>query len=198
LRLEVHARLEPSGELWTVYERAFEDLRALAVQRHVMFRSEFDDLMCDERVLKLLVVDQHREGDGGPDGTAPGSGTDRRVLALATMTNDLAAAPLISPEFFEHRWPEHYEAGRLWYVSFVAVDPTSQRAGVMAMLIARMVAEVQHSGGVISVDICEPREASHSLSSAIERAAKALVPAAERRRLDAQTYWGYEFPRSVV
>jgi len=177
---------DPTGELWALYERAFDDLRTLAVQRHVMNHAEFAALMADERVEKFVVT-----------------ADDGALAALATMTNDLPVLPLISPEYFAHRWPELYAAGRVWYVSFVAVDPVHHNAGVMNRIIDRMCQQAGSTGdgpadggvgGVICVDICEYREFEQKLPTAIERQAGRHTPGVQRQRLDAQVYWAYEFP----
>jgi hypothetical protein len=163
---------------WVLYERAFDDLRAVAVQRHVMYRAEFDGVLADDRIAKYVVT-----------------GTDGGLVALATMTNDLEAVPLISPEFFEHRWPVLYAKKRVWYVPFVAVDPRHQAAGVMQRIIDAMCLEpAGDEGGVICLDVCEYRETSQKLPMAIEGQANRSTPGITRVRLDAQVFWGYEFP----
>ena len=163
---------------WRLYGRAFDDLRVLAVQRHIMHRPEFDALMADDRVNKYLVTDD-----------------DGALAAVATMTNDLFAVPLISPEYFEHRWPLLYAKRRVWYVSFVAVDPAYQNRGVMQLVVDRMCTEpTGEEGGVICLDACEYRETAQHLPAAIERQANRTSPGVTRVRLDSQVYWGYEFP----
>jgi hypothetical protein len=169
---------DPDGELWGLYQRAFDDLRVLAVQRHIMVRDEFDAVLADDRIDKYVVTD-----------------SDGSVAALATMTRELDAVPLISPEYFAHRWPDLYAKQRVWYVSFVAVDPAHQARGVMQRIIDRMCAAVDGTaGGVICLDVCEYREASQRLPTAIEGQANRARPGIVRVRLDAQVYWGYEFP----
>jgi hypothetical protein len=65
-------------EAWILYTEAFRELNALAVQRHLMYRHEFDEVVADRRVRKYLAVD-----DGG------------RLTGLATYTNHLEAMPLL-------------------------------------------------------------------------------------------------------
>jgi GNAT superfamily N-acetyltransferase len=166
-----------SGELWDLYQRAFDDLRSLAVQRHLMTSDEFLEVMADPRVIKYVISDSERG----------------RLGALATMTNHLAAVPLISPDYFSRRWPELYAEARIWYVSFVAVDPDYQGTGAMAAMIGRMCQEIGDSGGVICVDICE-HETRQRLSTAIEQLGNTYSPGVRRIRMDAQVYWAYEFP----
>jgi hypothetical protein len=178
VQLSTHRHLADHDEqLWGLYQRSFEELRAAAVQRHLMTHSEFRAVMTDDRVDKFVVTD-----DAG------------RVGAMATMTNELDAVPLIAPEYFAARWPLLYDEKRVWYVGFVAVDPDHQNAHAMAGLIGRMCAEVGRGSGVICVDICRYREAASRLSEVIERQANRFTPGVTRVELDAQLYWGYEFP----
>jgi hypothetical protein len=122
-------------EAWQLYDVAFRDLNAMTMQRHLMYRSEFDDVMSDQRIEKWLVV------------------TDDNVLVgLATYTNQLSAWPLISPEYFARRWPVHYAENRIWYCGFVAVP--GHEKGVFVDLIEAMYRRAEEREGVISLDIC--------------------------------------------
>src|SRR5688572_13927439 len=78
---EVHQTL--LEDAWTLYDAAFRELNGLAVQRHLMYRSEFDEVMRDQRVQKYLCMDD-----------------DDTLCGLSTYTNDLHAMPLISPQYF--------------------------------------------------------------------------------------------------
>lgn len=177
MQLTTYTRLDDTDDrYWALYERAFDELRSAAVQRHLMTRAEFRAGLADERVLKLVVTDD--EG---------------RTGAMATMTNALDAVPLISPEYFARRWPALYAEKRVWYVSFVAVDPGHQNAGAMARLIGRMLEEFGGGSGLICVDICRYREQASRLSEVIERQANRVLPGVKRIDLDAQVYWGYEY-----
>src|SRR5258706_16131432 len=82
-------------EAWTLYSEAFDELNALAVQRHLMYRNEFDDVMADPRVQKYLCLD-----------------VDDALRGMSIYTNDLGAVPLISPPYFERHWPEHFAERR--------------------------------------------------------------------------------------
>jgi hypothetical protein len=76
--LELVVLREVSGELreraWEAYLDAFDELRATAIQRHVMSRDEFDTVMADERVQVYLA--RHLDGT---------------IAAIATLANDLEA-----------------------------------------------------------------------------------------------------------
>ncbi|WP_369812603.1 GNAT family N-acetyltransferase [Kineosporia sp. A_224] len=164
-------------ECWAVYERAFGPLRARAVQRHLMHRHEFDEVLSDPRVDKYVAVD--------------GS----RVVAMATLTNDLSAVPLISPEYFQTRWPEHYAAGHVWYVGFLGIDPDYRRTSVSALLIRALGARAAVTGGVVGVDICDFNEETLRLARSIRTLGRVVSAESVLHRLDAQTFWAYEVPQ---
>lgn len=170
---------EAAEGCWRVYTAAFEELRTRAVQRHVMTREEFDGVLADKRVIKYVTLDPARRG---------------RMCAVAGVTNELEAMPLISPEYFARRWPEHYAAGRIWYVGFVAVDPDYHGTGVFVRLVEEMYERVAATGGVAALDICRHNDEVYRLPSAVARLTHSLDPGVECHRLDEQTYWAYEFP----
>ena len=61
-------------QAWTLYSESFDELRYLAVQRHVMYRDEFDAVMADPRVEKFLLW--------GHDGSLQGLSTHDQPPAL--------------------------------------------------------------------------------------------------------------------
>ncbi len=161
---------------WDLYERAFDDLRAAAVQRHLMTRAEFRDVAADPRVTKLVTY----------DGSA--------LTSVATMTRDLTSMPLISPEYFAKRWPALYAERRVFYIGFVAVDPDYHGTGVFWHLVESMSREVGAAGGVAVLDVCSRNSAVFKLPAAVERIAQSVNSEVSRQRLDEQVYWAYEFP----
>jgi GNAT superfamily N-acetyltransferase len=181
VELAVHRRVraDAADDLWGVYERAFQELRAQAVQRHLLTRKEFEEILADERVGKYVVTDPARGG---------------AACGLATLTNELSAVSLISPDYFAARWPELYDDRLIWYVGFLAVDPDYQGTGAIARLIGRLCAEVASTGGVIAADICEFNEEAMRLPTAFARLGRTFSPGLKQQRLDAQVYWAYEFP----
>ncbi len=157
---------------WSMYETAFAHLRITAVSRHVMNHAEFGQVMADERVHKYVVTDESGE-----------------VLALSTFTNALEAMPLISPDFFAHRWPELYARQRVWYLGFFAIDGAHRGEGLFKTVIAAMWAELAE-GGVAALDMCASHQ-SLGLAKAIERTLRELTPAVTAECVDTQTYWVY-------
>jgi GNAT superfamily N-acetyltransferase len=166
---------------WQLYLSAFEELRTLAVQRHVMTLDEFDAVMDDRRVTKYVVVDPGRDG---------------RMCGLATMTNHLEAMPLISPDYFRHRWPEPFGRRLIWYVGFVAVHPDYQGTGVFATIVGSMCRLVASAGGIAVLDVCRRADQVYGLPAAIARLNATFADGGTCERIDEQSYWAYEFPAS--
>jgi len=155
-----------AGACWSFYDRAFEGLRSRAAQRHAQTQSEFDDQMGDKPV------------------------------GMTTLTNDLSAVPLISPEFYQARWPQFYAAQQIWYVGFLAVDPDYFGTGVLAQMINSICAVIPQQGGVIAADICQFNQDALMLPETFGRLAGTFNRRVEKQRLDTQVYWGYEFTAS--
>jgi hypothetical protein len=178
MRILVETILAPATveSAWALYSKAFNELRTEAVQRHVMYRDEFDQLMADERVLKFRPVDD----------TAPG-----HVPALATFTNDLTAVPLISPHYFAHRWPELFDQHRIWYNPFFAIAPEQRSSGIFEQVITAMWERVLDSDGIAALDICR-RNDLIGLSAAITGVLRSVTPGTRATAIDEQTYWLFE------
>jgi hypothetical protein len=183
LRIEVSRLL--SGDLaesaWRLYTEAFAELRTAAVQRHVMHRHEFDEVMADERVLKYFSTDADRSS---------------AVSALATFTNDLESMPLISPDYFAHRWPALFADRRIWYLGFFAVKPSHRSTGIFEGVIDRMWQNVVASDGMGALDICRHNDEA-GLPQAIHRALDSFTDGVRVSRIDEQAYWIFEPPASA-
>jgi len=162
---------------WQLYVDAFQELNTLAVQRHMMYRSEFDEVMSDQRVQKYLCLDD--------DGT---------LCGLSTYTNDLDAVPLISPHYFARHWPDHYAARKIWYIGFVAVHPQAQGRHMFSQLVEEMYVVAATQNGLVGIDICtyndNVRHMSHIFRSMVQR----LTANMRFQRIDQQSYWLWEFP----
>jgi hypothetical protein len=173
----------PEAEVcWSFYDRAFEALRVRAAQRHALTRNEFDDQMLDTRVTKHIVFDPENAG---------------RPVGMATLTNDLSAVPLISPEFYAARWPQFYAGKQIWYVGFLAVDPDYHGTGVLAQMIGSICTVVPQHGGVVAADICQFNQDAMLLPDAFARLAGTFARQPEKQRIDTQVFWAYEFSSSA-
>ena len=162
-------------QAWKLYMQSFDQLRYLAVQRHVLYGDEFDAVMADPLVDKFVVW--------GADGSLQG---------LSTMSTHLRSMPLISPEFFAKRWPEKYEAGHIFCVGFVGVHPDSHGTGVFAELVMAMTKPIAEVQGVVVLDVCAFNKERLRLPQAIFRIASTWAPV-EMAELDTQTFVGYDF-----
>jgi hypothetical protein len=161
-------------EAWSLYRAAFAELDALAVQRHLMHQHEFIDVAADPQVMKYLCY-----GDGGT------------LIGVSTYTNDLDAVPLISPAYFERRWPDHYAERRIWYVGFVAV-----RNGAPLTAFGDLLAAMHHTSGrnaLTVLDVCSRTEEVRHLPRAVKVLLHRLDGPVESERLDEQSYWMFRF-----
>lgn len=159
---------------WKLYDEAFTALNAFAIQRHLMTRPEFDDVMADRRIDKFVAYD-----DAGA------------LIGLAPYTNWLDAWPLISPAYFERRWPDLYAEQRIWYCGFVAVAPG--HPGAYLTLIEALYRTAEADGGVIGLDVCRFNDEAHhmrrSIGLALHRISGGRVSA---ETADAQFFMTYE------
>ena len=177
-RVEVLGEFPPEllDEAWEFYRAMFTPLVTLSATRHLMFRQEFDALVADPRTISYVTRDA-----GG-------------VTGLAVMTDDLDAVPLISPPFFEARWPELYAQRRIIYCVFISAIPGPRGDGVFVDLqreiYGRMVAPV---GGSVVLDICMYNEERLKLPWAVEGILTQITGGAQATRVDSQSYWLYEF-----
>ncbi len=173
---EVHESL--MEDAWSLYHEAFRELNALAVQRHLMYRSEFDEVMLDRRVQKYLCLDD-----------------DGALCGLSTYTNDLESIPLISPQYFARHWPRHYAERRIWYVGFVAVKADAP-VTTFAQLIAAMH-ETSTCDAITALDVCARTDAVRHLPRSVRVLLHRLSGNVRMHKLDEQSYWLYEFPRAA-
>lgn len=161
-------------EAWALYEAAFTELNTLAVQRHLMYRPEFDQVAADKRVQKYLHYDRRERLDG-----------------LATLTNDLESMPLISPAYFARRWPAECEARRVFYCGFVAVRRGGRGMpnGVAFAALTRAMWAAA-AGSPVVIDVCahnQRRGMPGAVGAILDRAAGPV----DLERLDTQTYLAF-------
>lgn len=165
---------------WRLYEDAFGDLKSLAVQRHLMYRSEFEQVMRDARIQKYLCLEDN--------GTLAG---------MSTYTNDLFAMPLLAPEYFERRWPELYRQRKIWYCGFVAVGTTSRATHAFAELVEEMYHSAANQNGIIGLDFCRYNDENRKMSRVIRLMLHRLSGGVKAECMDQQQFWIYEFPAAA-
>jgi Acetyltransferase (GNAT) family len=181
--MSVHTMLVVRDDLreqaWKLYREAFDSLRHLAVQRHVMYGDEFDAVMADDRVEKYLILDEQGALEG-----------------LATLTNDLRSMPLVSPEWFSRRWPERSAEKKVFYIGFVGIHPHAQGSGVCADLVRAMTEKVARVDGVAVLDVCRYNKDTMHLPRLVAALSSTWASHVQMIDLDAQTYVGYDFKRA--
>ncbi|MEV0897417.1 hypothetical protein [Actinoplanes sp. NPDC049802] len=181
MRVEVMPELPADmlEEAWDFYSNCFNDLRILAVNRHLMYRHEFDEVMADRRIAKHVALD------------------DEGIAGMGTLTNDLESIPLISADYFRYHWPELYEQRRLFYCLFAGSALGGRGRGVFVALQRQMCASIEEADGKVFFDICSYNEERNQLPRmiALVLSRAASCGRAQPTRLDAQSFWMYEFPK---
>jgi hypothetical protein len=118
------------------------------------------------------------------------------LIGMSTFTNELDAWPLISPRYFQRRWPRHYAEGRIWYIGFVAVHPTGRAKQVFVELIAAMQHVVAMNNGVAGLDICRYNDEARRMSRAVGLLVRRITSTVRVEHADEQSYWLLEFPEA--
>jgi hypothetical protein len=165
---------------WDLYYETFKDVNALAVQRHLMFRSEFDEVIADERIEKYLCYSDSGE-----------------LCGLSTYTNQLESMPLIAPEYFARRWPDHYRDHRIWYCGFVAVTANGRANHSFQELVEAMYLRAATQNGIISLDFCQFNDKKRHMSRVIQIMLHRLSGDVKAELMDQQSFWMYQFPSAA-
>jgi hypothetical protein len=162
-------------ESWRTYSAAFEEVNALAVQRHLVTYDEFVDLWHDARIEKWTA----RDDDGA-------------LIGLGVQTADLDAWPLISPAYFERRWPDLYAERKIWYVGFVCTrQQPAAPIDTFAHIIRAMSAETRAAGGISVMDYC-----TANINRGLPKGAGRILARAGEvwfDRIDEQAFYAYDF-----
>lgn len=161
-----------TNNLWGMYEQQFTGINRLAAQRHLLTQAEFAGICRDIRVRKYVAW------------------RDEQAIGLAVITNDLDAWPLISPAFFQHRWPHHYQRKAIFYIGFIC---TTHVPYLYRDLIAAMYPPVIETDGIAVMDFCARNVDTYRMPDRTGRTLKRLNPAAAGARIDQQEFWAYRF-----
>jgi hypothetical protein len=108
-----------------------------AVARQLLHESEFIEEMLDPRVHKFVAWSDEDE-----------------AIGLTTLTSDLETVPWISPDYFEHHYPEHHARGAIWYLGFTLVHPDYQGKHVFHAMLGPMWNLVKDDRPVVAWDMC--------------------------------------------
>ena len=142
--------------------------------RQILHEAEFLEEMVDPRVNKYVAWDEHGE-----------------VIGMSTLTSDLSTVPWISPGFFEHRYPEHFARGAVYYMGFTLVSAERQGGRVFATMLQRMADQIGDDRAVVAWDMCmlnEEAGLAEAGNAMLESMAEVSI-----ETIDRQTYWAGTF-----
>jgi GNAT superfamily N-acetyltransferase len=170
MRTETMHVLSPEiiDDLYPRYARAWHVLLLEASARHVLTADEFREEMRDARFEKIVVIDDADQ-----------------IVAMTTLTTDMAVVPWINPTYYQHRFPEHAGRGALFYLGYTFVDVEHRRTGALRLMGAAVNARLAEARGVIGFDIC-----GYGMDRGIgRRLERMFYRSTEIMRMDTQTYF---------
>lgn len=162
-------------DLWDLYFDAFEPLQELALLNHLYPRADFEAMLADERVSKLIAW-----VEGAPVG-------------LAMITNELELVPQISPRFLHARYPEQAADRAVFFGIMVFVADSHRRSTTFARLIAGMGQITAEASGVVVFDICRHNLAAIELDKQIASISR-WFPGSSFEQIDEQHYFAATLP----
>lgn len=162
-------------DLWNLYFVAFEPLQELALLNHLYPRAEFESLLADERVTKLIAW-----AEGTPVG-------------LAMITNELELVPQISPPFLHAKYPEQAADRSVFFGIMVFVADSHRRSTTFARLVAGMGQITADASGVVVFDICRHNMAAIELDKQIASISR-WFPGSSFEQIDEQRYFAAVLP----
>jgi hypothetical protein len=122
---------------YQLYEAAFAPLRVRSMARQVLSESEFAAQMTNGAVVKYVAWDVA----GSPVG-------------MCALTRQLESVPWISPDYFAHRFPQHWARNAVWYLNFVLAHPSQRHGRFIDQLMEVGVGELVDQGAVCGYDMC--------------------------------------------
>ncbi len=163
------------SELWDLYHDAFEPLQELALLNHLYPRADFEALLADPAITKLVAR------------------ADSRPVGLAMITNELAAVPQISPPFLRRRYPDEAERNAVFFGIMILVADSRRRSSVFARLIAGMAQITADANGVVVFDICRHNVDGIELDRQIGSFTR-WFPGSTFDQIDEQQYFAAKIP----
>ena len=156
---------------WALYEDAFAPLRQRAVARQMMTEPEFAAELNDPRVWKYVALD-----------------ADGELAGLTTLTDDVSTMPWISPEYFQHHYPDEWRRNAVFYIGATLVRPDMRRHQVFATMTKHVGMRVAATRGVLGYDICGHNDQDRARGLLFERILH-RVARFSVRPVDVQTYY---------
>ena len=162
-------------DLWDLYFETFEPLQELALLNHLYPRPDFEALLGDARVTKLIAW-----VEGNPVG-------------LAMITNELDLVPQISPPFLHAKYPEQASNRAVFFGIMLFVAESHRRSTTFARLVAGMGQLTAQASGVAVFDVCRHNMAAVELDKQIESMAR-WFPGSSFEQIDEQSYFAATLP----
>ncbi len=157
------------AEIYPSYVQAWDHVLPHVAARHVLTFDEFTFEMTDERIDKLLVID-----DG-----------DEHVLAMTTLCNDISAVPWANADFYRSRFASEIDRGVFFYIGYTVVHRPERRTRAIYLMVTEVDRRVRAVHGVIGFDM-----ASINTTRGFGRRLERLFPSSERiDPLDTQSYF---------
>ena len=139
-------------QFWPLYEEAFGPLRIKAAARQVLTRDEFIAEITDPRVWKYIAWDESGE-----------------PIGLTTLTDDLSVVPWISPEYYAHHYPDHWERRAVFYLGFTLVKPSMRHARVLMSMLRPTILRLASRSSICAYDVCGYNDATFRFGLGLER-----------------------------
>lgn len=175
MTVETRPVSESWDDLWDLYFDAFEPLQELALLNHLYHRSDFDALLADERVSKLIAW------------------VEGKPVGLAMITNELELVPQISPPFLRAKYPEQAGRQAVFFGIMVFVAEAHRRSTTFARLVAGMGQITAAASGVVVFDICRHNMAAIELDQQLASISR-WFPDSSFERIDEQSYFAATLP----
>jgi hypothetical protein len=157
---------------YALYMETFGELAIRAVNRHLLRREEFMAVMVDPRIDKIVIEDDET----------------RELIAMCTLTTHLETVDWVSPEYFAHHYPDHWERGAVYYLGFSLVASRRRRVQLFSELIEHVTRVVEADNAMCAWDICMFNNMTVGLDRAVENIVTRTA-SFDVQAVDTQTYY---------
>ena len=159
------------ASFWPVYEESFGPLRVRAAARQVLTEDEFAAELEDPRVWKYVALD-----------------ANGALAGLATLTDDITTMPWISPEYYQHHYPDEWNRRALFYGGLFLVRPDMRRYPVTSRMGTCVAQRVAAARGMVAYDMCGFNTGDRFLDRAAAQILNSVADF-EVHAVDVQTYY---------
>jgi hypothetical protein len=168
------------GQLWSLYERAYQRTAETSPTHEMLDRLEFNDQLGDPANRTWVVWD------------------DATPIAMTLVSTDVRRTRWLSEHYFRHHFPDHFRTGRVHYVVWAVIDPAYTTRGASLFLARQAMAVEAREGALLVFDMPEENQ-PHPGGGAAElmyRMARA-VGGADLLPLTVQRYYALDFSRNT-